>query len=627
MNGRWTCRALCITLAMTSAIAAFAQRGPIDPKELEIFMDGVIHTSMEGSHIPGAVLVVVQDGKVLLNKGYGLADVEKKTPIDPATTLFQIASVSKLFTATAAMQLVEQGKVTLDDDVFTLLKDWKDDGKRIRPLTLRNLMTHTGGFDERGIGMTTHTREEIQPLGPYLSKRLPPQVRPPNDISAYSNAGVALTGYLVESISGEPFNDYIKKHIFDPLGMANSSFLLTKEMEPNLATGYKYGGGEYKPVGTYFLNDGPAGSMVSTANDMARFMIAHLQYGQFESATILKPETVTLMHTTQYQAHPELGGLACQFFANTTNGVRTLSHGGDLPGFASFLLLAPEYNTGFFMSCNNDTDELRHDIIRQFMDRYFPVLEAPPAPIVSDDFMERAQRYAGTYRAARFSSQSLEKLSFLMGQLKVGVREPGKLNIYANDVHVLEELSPGLFRATDEPNSRYYFEPRPEGERDRLHMGAWSMERVRWYERTDLNGLFIFACVAIFGSVIVSWPIIWLVRRRRNTSPQISTYLRLAYFNCIFVSATYLVMLFGLVTSLSSDTDAFMYGMPWSVIILLCLPFLSLASVGSITLTLPVVWYRKVWSLTERIQFTAATALCWGMFGFMSIWNLWGFRW
>ena len=202
--------------------------------------------------------------------------------------MFQIASVSKLFTATAVMQLEEQGKLNLDEDVNTYLTAFKIPATFPKPVTLRSLMTHTAGFDERGIGMAARSTKEWTPLGEYLKNRMPPRVRPVGDASSYSNHGVGLEGFIVEQVSGIPFNDYVTRNIYQPLGMTHSTFVVIDPLPPALAQGYEFDGLDYKPALYLYNNIIPAGGVLSTGDDIARFMIAHLQNGIYGDTRILE---------------------------------------------------------------------------------------------------------------------------------------------------------------------------------------------------------------------------------------------------------------------------------------------------------------------------------------------------
>jgi CubicO group peptidase (beta-lactamase class C family) len=214
---------------------------PLVRADLEAWLDGFMPVALQQGDIAGAVVAVVRDGAVLLQKGYGLADVAKRTPMDPERTVLGVGSVSKLFTWTAVMQQVEQGKLDLDRDVNEYL-DFELPARFGQPITLRHLMTHTAGFAARGFRQYADPRA----LGPHLrGTRAPPRIFPPGQVTAYSNYGSMLGGYLVERVSGEPFVDYVDRHVLGPLGMARSSFRrpVPEALRPDLATSYGLGSG------------------------------------------------------------------------------------------------------------------------------------------------------------------------------------------------------------------------------------------------------------------------------------------------------------------------------------------------------------------------------------------------
>ena len=216
---------LIIGLLLSFSMPAQAQTpasGPSDQAELSAFLDGVMSTSMKSNYVPGAVVVVV-DGEVFFAEGYGYADLENKTPVDPATTLFRPGSVSKLFTWTAVMQLVEAGKLDLDADVNTYL-DFDIPATYTQPITLRLIMTHMSGFEDKGDGLFKLDEEAVSSLETYIKTNLPARVFPPGQYGAYSNYATALSGYIVERVSGIPFEQYIAKNILQPLQMQHSTF-------------------------------------------------------------------------------------------------------------------------------------------------------------------------------------------------------------------------------------------------------------------------------------------------------------------------------------------------------------------------------------------------------------------
>ena len=196
---------------------------PLTAADLETFFDGMLPLQLERSDIAGASVLVMKDGNVLLQKGYGYADVKTKRPVDPAATIFRLASISKLFTWVSVMQLVEQGKLDLDTDVNHYL-DFQIRPAFNKPITLRNLMTHTGGFEEVINDIILTDPKKAVSLRDDLVHNQPMRLFPPGEIPAYSNYGVGLASYIVQRASGEPFEQYVEEHIFAPLGMTHSSF-------------------------------------------------------------------------------------------------------------------------------------------------------------------------------------------------------------------------------------------------------------------------------------------------------------------------------------------------------------------------------------------------------------------
>ncbi|MEP6502701.1 MAG: serine hydrolase domain-containing protein, partial [Betaproteobacteria bacterium] len=344
-------------------------------EDLEAWLDGLIPPSLVTSRTPGAVISVVKDGQVLLEKGYGWADAEKRVPVDPKTTLFRPGSTSKLFTWTAVMQQVEKGKLDLDTDVNQYL-DFKVPVRNGHPLTLRHIMTQTSGFEEVIKDLVAFDTPP-PPLRDVLVGNMPPMRADPGTTAGYSNYATALAGYMVQRVSGEPFDDYVEHHIFSPLGMAHSTFRqpLPAVLTPQMAQGYMETG--QPGHGFELVNLPPAGSLSATADDMSRFMIAHLQDGTLGGAQILQPATAQKMHTTPTRLFPDLNGIALGFYQQDINGHRVVAHGGDLNYFHTELALFIDDHVGVFISVNAPGKEgmgemLRVRLFNGFADRYFP---------------------------------------------------------------------------------------------------------------------------------------------------------------------------------------------------------------------------------------------------------------
>ncbi|HYE87139.1 MAG TPA: serine hydrolase domain-containing protein, partial [Vicinamibacterales bacterium] len=251
-----------------------AQGRPLTADDVNAWLDGFFPYAIGKANIPGAVVVVVKDGAVLTQRGFGLADVARRRPVDPRRTLFRPGSISKLFTWTAVMQQVEQGRLNLDEDVNRYL-DFRIPAYQGKPVTLRNIMTHTAGFEEQAKGIITTKREDYKGFESLLKQWVPERVYPAGSTPAYSNYATSLAGYIVQRVSGQPFDDYLDRNIFGPLGMSRSTFRqpLPANLRPLMSEGYRHG--KKEPYGFEFVGASPAGSLSATGEDMGRFMIAH----------------------------------------------------------------------------------------------------------------------------------------------------------------------------------------------------------------------------------------------------------------------------------------------------------------------------------------------------------------
>ena len=403
-----------------------AQAGahPLTVQDVNAWLDGFIPYAIGRGDIPGAVVVVVKDGQVLTERGYGYADVAKKVTVDPKTTLFRPGSISKLFTWTALMQQVEQGKVDLNADVNKYI-DFKIPPYEGKPVTVLNLMTHTPGFEEQVKDLITLGEKTQVPFDTLLKRWTPKRIYAPGTTPAYSNYGASLAGYIVQRTSGEPFDAYLEHHIFGPLGMQHSTFRqpLPANLKPLMAEGYV--SGKDKPYGFEFVNAAPAGALAATGDDMAKFMIAHLNNGQ----GILQPQTAQLMHSRANSPFAAGEGMAHGFYETNINGLHVIAHGGDTVAFHSDLHLFLDKNVGIYVSMNSAGKEgaaqpLRDTLFADFADRYFP--EAPDA-VKADprNAKEDAQKLAGVYSTTRGSRSNFLAIADLIGQAKVSVDKDG----------------------------------------------------------------------------------------------------------------------------------------------------------------------------------------------------------
>ena len=425
MIGGLLVAALALTASLQTQSDSVARRGPTNPAEVEAFIDGMMLIQLRSGHAAGATVAVVRDGALLFSKGYGYANVAKRVPVDPDQTLFRVGSVSKVFTWTAVMQLWEAGKLDLDKDVNEYL-DFRIPATYPEPVTLRTIFTHSAGFEEDPSDLFTEDTTHILAMGEWLAAHIPARVRPPGQLTSYSNFSTALAGYIVERVSGIRFEEYVERRIFTPLGMTRSTFRqpIPAQLRNTLSEGYEYTGGAFvsRPP-EYATGAGPAGTMATTAGDMAKFMIAHLALGAAPSGRILAESTAVLMHSRLFAHDPRLTGFAYGFFEQSSNKLRVFGHAGDTQWFHSNMALIPSEGVGLFVSFNTSTGGgLYEPFTRAFLDHYYP----DPQPwITAKASREELQRFAGQYVGIRTNySRYLKAFSLLLGSA-VSVADSG----------------------------------------------------------------------------------------------------------------------------------------------------------------------------------------------------------
>jgi len=420
-----------MTAANATPMPSTGVTGPaLTREDLAAWLDGFVPNAIAAGDVAGAVVVVVKDGSVLFEKGYGYADVAAKRPVDPETTLFRPGSVSKLFTWTAVMQLVEAGKLDLDRDVNTYL-DFKIPERPDGPITLRHIMTHTAGFEEQIKGLIVSDPHYLIPLQQYVRESTPVRVYKAGSTPAYSNYATAVAGYIVERVSGESFDDYIEHHIFQPLGMNHASFRqpLPAALATDMSKGYAIGSDPEKPY--EIVVAAPAGSLAASGADMAKFMLAHLADGEYGGQRILGAETARMMHTTPTNMIAPLNRMDLGFYEQDYNGHRVISHGGDTQFFHSYLHLLLDDRVGFFVSVNSagrPGAALREPLFEGFMNRYF----AAPHDLVPLDAAtakQHAAEIAGPYENSRRPETNFFSIVGLLAPLKLVDNGDGTISL------------------------------------------------------------------------------------------------------------------------------------------------------------------------------------------------------
>ncbi|WP_027085746.1 serine hydrolase [Cohnella panacarvi] len=379
---RTTAYLLALSIALSTPLWSLALAKPVsaavetDAREALGFMDEFFSRPEAIAQAGAAAVAVVKDGQVVVARGYGVTNRETKQAVDPTRTTFRVGSVSKVFTAAALMQLVEQGKVSLEDNIEKYLDGYKVDNPFAQPVTVAMLLTHTTGFEVRdptAANILFDPAQQPVALKEAIVANFPPVAREPGTSYMYDNFAYGLAGYIVQQASGQSFNDYMRQHIFGPLGMDSSSFLQEDRLLAETPTVYDPTGAA---VPVYRLSPDviPEGSMLTTAEDMSKFMLAYLGGGTTaDGKRILSPESIQAMSSYHQAIHPDVLDSTYGFegpFVDA-NGHNVIMKGGSITGFESLLWMLPDRRTGVFVSYNANSP-LSIELFSEFMDRFFP---------------------------------------------------------------------------------------------------------------------------------------------------------------------------------------------------------------------------------------------------------------
>ena len=363
---------------------------------LEDFLDASMDSLFDSYNLKGATISVVKGDEILLTKGYGYRN--SVSLVDPNSSLFRIGSISKTFTAIAVLQLVENGLLDLDEDVNNYLTSFQLPATFDSPITLRHLLTHTAGFEESHNTTIVYYLSHLPTLEDFAPHAIPARVYEPGYISAYSNYGLSLAGYIVQVTSGKPFDQYIEDEILTPLGMNFTTF---RQPIPASLSAYSTVGYDIYGYANPFeyVTQAPAGSCSSSAKDMAKLMIALLNDGFYNGTQILNSTSIQLMQSPQFQPHPNLPFNGFGLYQMAPNSVRVIGHGGDLSFFHSLMALLPDEDFGFFVSFNSyDGMYAREILFNSFIQTFYPY-SATPEPM--EDSAKNLIDFTGLYLTTR----------------------------------------------------------------------------------------------------------------------------------------------------------------------------------------------------------------------------------
>jgi CubicO group peptidase (beta-lactamase class C family) len=609
-------RALAACSAGLAVLLGSAAPASADPS-LSRFVDDHLGAQLKRHEIPGAAVVVVTKDRQAFAKGYGVADLATGRAVDPERTVFAPASVAKLMTATAVMQLVDKGQLALDADVNDYLRDFRiDDTYPGKPVTTAHLLTHTAGFAGGDRGTGAASPKDVGELGAYLADRRPARVRPPGVTAVYSNYGMGLAGHLVELRSGLPFHEYMRKNVFEPLGMSGTTFA---QPEPDavagaLAVGYRLKGDRQIPAtGARYGHMPPHGAgFRTTATDMAKFMQAHLNDG----GAILSPEAARLMQSRRFGNAEGTGGIGYGFQEYARGGTRLILHRGNIPGYFAILALIPERGVGLYAHYNGNGKGGADSVwalVDAFADRYAAPQRRTDEP-KKDDLPDPAG-FAGTYRSLQGADAGdFSKITTLMKTTTVTAQSDGTLTTTGTSGHGPAEprqwtqVSPGLFQ---EKGGHRRIGFREDGVLATENPSD-PLQKLAWYQLPALHLGLLAASLGVLVLSALAWPVALAVRsaRRRPAhagtarAPRLAGLPGWAAAALVTASVATLVVLFA---DFEGNQAAYFLGGSPLLTLMGTVPVLAAVATAGAAVTSVLAWRRKWWSRFGRVHLTAVT--------------------
>ena len=434
-----------------------------DPALLERFVAEHLERRMADEHIPGAVFLAIRDGAVIFRKGYGYKDLKNNIPVDPATTMFRVASVSKTILGTAVMRLVDRGLIALDDPIATAAPSiaMADRERFDPPVTVRSSLTHSTGFHDLFLNSSAPSVAKFEKIVPTIRNYMADQGAPSGRYVYYCNVCISLAAAALQDATGRSYLELVREEVFEPLGMRYAMMDIPgnparEELRRHLAGQYVYDSREdtYGQHGEFIRNLYPPSSVAASADAMAKYMLMHMNGGVSEGRAFLSAEAHAEMHARQISNHPLIPGYKITFKEGRRNGVDYYGHSGDHRGNDSTMIFLPDYDFGFFLSYSGDNDTFYRYFINHFIDAAFPrqteslTLNVPQTGAL--------HRYTGSYTNFRYDEPTPMQLVWPMfGQFLVTATPEGLLRIdypsfyFKGGSVTYAEVEDGLFRKID----------------------------------------------------------------------------------------------------------------------------------------------------------------------------------
>jgi CubicO group peptidase (beta-lactamase class C family) len=625
---RHTTIVLAAVFTLLSSLSTVAQQSSPSSRtsrDWEDFIDGSMAALQNTHHFAGAVVVIVSNGQVVFKKGYGYADFAERNPVDPGRTLFRVASNTKMFTWTAVMQLVEEGKLDLHTDVNRYLKGVQIPPTFPEPITLEHLMTHTPGFEDDVYGLFANTADRMHPLAELMRDKLPARIFAPGTVTAYSNYGTALAGLIVEQVSGFPYEKYLEDRVLAPLKMAQATIRqpVPANLAADLSKGYRWTGRLVEQPFEY-VPWAPAGGLSVSGEDMGRFMLAHLNDGALGDGRILRAETARAMRGKLTSFSPKINGMLHGFMESNRSGVAAYGHGGDTIWFHSQTTMVPAHNLGVFVAFNTDSGaQARGPFMQAFFDRYFPT-PFPKEPAPQKDGQARLDRFTGTYAQSRVSESDLTRIVKLVGAVSVVVDDGYLVLRNQGPPTRWRQVEPLVFAQVDGPR-QLVFRENEQGEVTQFCTSPFcvvAMLRQPWWKGVIPQTLWLGVCAVVLVAALIGFPIAAILQRKVRTSIGSRLTRTLAWTTSLTLAGGLTILLISL-----EDTNQIVFGAPSPTIqVGLTLFVIGTALTGGLIAAMIVAWKQGWWRVAGRVCLTLVCMATLATVAWLHQWNLIGWK-
>ncbi len=601
-----------------------------DTKLLESFMDGLIQAYLDNQQIAGATVGIIHNGEIRLLKGYGYANIEKGIRVDPEVSMFRIGSISKLFTWIAVLQQYEAGRLDLDTDINTYLTAFKIPDRFDEPVTLRSLLTHTPGFEDILIELFIHEETPMPDLEEMFQKRLPRRIMPPLTEAAYSNHGTGLAQYIVEQISGLPFEEYVEQFILEPLGMYCTTFRqpLPENLQPFLSNGYAMRDGRFVAQPKEIIPMTGAGGASSTAKDMLIFLKALMNDASLDTISVLDSTTYAIMKEPLLTHAPHMNPVLHGFLDMSPAHIKVIGHGGNTFLFHSFLAMLPEHDAGIFISFNSENGSTTsYDVMKQFIKRFFPQTGPLTETIDLDESFLKG--FTGTYIPNRRPhSDALKLIGTLM---TINVFMEGENLIYSDFTGKVNPLIPvdSTTFFIEEEQVFIGFRRQGDNRADKLYVSNFpilTFDRARGLMNMQFHVVLLIISLLVMLYILIMWPGIYFIRRNYEKNPRTHHPLPLFTKILAWIASLFFFVFIVLMISVSSGGTDIVFGIPSGMRIGLFFPVANIPLVLLMAYSSIFIWKTPAIGKNSKLFYTIATLsyilTIWQLY----YWNLLGWQ-